>query len=269
MASLNIQTFYRDTPLPTEGRLGEHAFITSDVIATTTSDDNNHLYLIEISAGTVHTIKLDTSGVNTDNGRGRLMNYPPGSSILWIGATGPQSDVDAYVVELDFNDWSQSKVARKVEGVDVNGMLFVENMILARDHSERNDWMDHATSTRSRVESLEQEVDNLRATLGTTGSGSGGGSSSIDRASVISEDSNDTTKAVSIAALVMGCFALLVAIAGLVTKKPARAVTTAAGSKDDTDIERNEDKASIEKNEDKNNEVTSEYSMGSKRDNYA
>ena len=256
--------------------------MTSDIIAITGSDDKNELFLIEISTSTIYTVKLDTANINTDNGRGRMMKYIPGSSYLWVSATGPEAVADkfAYVVELNFDDWAATRVVRKVTGVDVNGLLFVENMKVApRDHPSPFPGQ-HVNETNARVDALQQELQSLRSQLATATTSDGSPVQSSLPANVAGDGSSQDSKntdALSITALVLGVVALVVSVVGFAQvnkKKPAStANASTGGGKDDgskeetTTAHPNED---LEKNSDFGGVGSdAEYSMGSKRDQYA
>ena len=250
------------------------------------------MFLVQASTGTIFTIALDaTNNINTDGGRGRVMQYIPGSPYLWLSATGREADADkfAYVVELNFTDWAKTKMIRKVSGIDVHGMLFVENMKLAGYHHPPSGG--HLSGlvddNSAKVDALEQELQALRSELDsvvhTTDSdndaNTNGGNTmqSINRASPVvgdggnSDDDGGGQKALSISALVVGLLALMVSAVGFhnnnkaATTRPANTVT--GGSKEGTITHHDGTSDDLEKKSDFGGSVD-EYSMGSKRDQY-
>lgn len=248
-----MQTLFKDIELPTMGAVGNHEFINSDLMAVPSSGEENELYLVEISTGTVRTVALDASAVvSTGSTRGRIIKHITGTPYLWITAKGAEEVADrfCYVVMLDMKDLTNSKVVRKVMGLDTASMLFVENMGLAHFHRANAGNGKAIEETQETLKEVTEEISDMQAEIGKLrGDMSTSTSSMQSSANGSSPSSQDNT--LSIVAICVGVLAIGVALAALF-KKP-QVVTSSTASHTPATIAKSDE----------------ELSMGSKRDTYA
>ena len=237
--------------MPTMDPVGSHQFINSNLIAVPSSGDENELYLVDISTGKVNTVQLDSPGTSTAAGRGRTIKYVAGTPYLWITAKGAEEVEDrfCYVVMLDMKNLSNSKVVRKVMGLDTASMLFVENMGLAHFHRVNGD-------TTAQIVDLQSEINKLRGDISSSPGSSSAMLSSSFNSSGKSGDSG-ANNALSIVAIVVGFLALVVSFAALLKKPEKVASPTSSNPPSITQ----KDAQSLKDDE--------ELSMGSKREGYA
>ena len=150
---------------------------------------------------------------------------------------------------LDMKNLSNSKVVRKVMGLDTASLLFVENMGLAHFHRVNGD-------STAQIADLQSEINKLR---GDISSSSGSSSAMLSSSFNSSGESGDSgaNNTLSIVAIVVGFLALVVSFAALLKKPEKVASPTSSNPPSITQ----KDAQSLKDDE--------ELSMGSKREGYA
>lgn len=182
------------------------------------------LFLVEISSGAIHRVKLDASNASTGSSRGRMVMYIPGSPYLWVTAKASveASDHFSYVVQLDMVNWDNSKVLRKVTGISTNGMIFVENMKLVGD-----------LEAMEELDELKANIQQLQSQLKANTVMNGKATSSKDINSSNNEKESSSSNALNVVSIVIAVVALTAAMVGLVYK---RKPFSAYPSKSDTNV---------------------------------
>jgi hypothetical protein len=173
--------------------------VNGQTILVVASGTDNHIALVNMDDPTrVVRVLLKSSAESTGGADdGRSVEWADGTDYVWV--TGQEAE-EIYVIKVPNGDVSAAIVAVTIKGTDATALVYVENFAAK------------ATSMRMVSSRLFE--------------------SAIDESST-----TKTNQAISIAALVLSCIAMIISLWIVVSRRPSTASKSPKASKDVTDIE--------------------------------
>jgi len=213
-----------DLDMGLTGRIADFAFI-NDKILVVASEETNDAIFINLETMVKFSVRFSENEESTGNRRGRQIEWAEGTPYVWVSGRDAEPE-EVYVLEMT-DDMSNAVLHHTISGIDPRKMLFVQNYVNMHEQS----LLDQAAVTASEIatQAAELAVKEAMANLMSSSTNAEvpeatGTTGTVSSASVVGDvdgamgGDDDSSNGLSLAALIVGLFALVIGVVNLLPK---------------------------------------------------